>query len=285
MLAQESLREGRLDEALAQLQTQVRKEPGDAQHRVFLFQLLAVLGRWERSLTQLEAAGALDPGTMPMVCTYRQAIASEPVRAAVFAGQATPAVIGEPQEWMAWLFEALRLTAAGDHARAGDLRARAFEAAPSSAGALDGKPFKWVADADARLGPMLEVIVNGRYAWLPFERLRAIRLEAPADLRDLVWTPAFLTLETGAEIPGLVPTRYPGSEASEDSQLRLCRRTEWKQLDAEATCWVGAGQRLLATDDGEYPLMDVRAIRLQGDEGGAASGRNAPEQPHDGSHG
>jgi len=53
MPARESLREGRLEEALAQLQTQVRKEPGDARLRVFLFQLLSVMGRWDRALRQL----------------------------------------------------------------------------------------------------------------------------------------------------------------------------------------------------------------------------------------
>jgi len=150
MLAQESLREGRLEEALAELQTQVRKEPANVQHRVFLFQLLAVLGRWERALNQLEAVGELDPGAMPMVCTYRQAVAAEIARAAVFTGQVSPALIGEPQEWVAWLIEALRLTAAGDHARAGELRERAFEAAPATPGAVDGTAFEWIADADAR---------------------------------------------------------------------------------------------------------------------------------------
>jgi len=285
MLAQESLREGRLEEALAELQTQVRKEPGNAQHRVFLFQLLAVLGRWERSLTQLQAAGELDPGTMAMVGTYRQAIAAEAVRAAVFAGRESPSLIGEPQEWMAWLLEALRLTAAGEHARAGELRARAFEAAPSTSGDVEGAPFDWIADGDARLGPMLEVIVKGRYAWMPFQRLRVIRLEAPADLRDLVWMPAYFTLETGAEIPGLVPTRYPGSEASEDSRIRLSRRTEWTELSAGTECWVGAGQRTLTTDRGEHPLMDVRVIRLHSRDGSTEGGPAAPENGHGGSDG
>jgi len=278
MLAQESLRAGRLDEALAHLQAQVRKEPGDARHRVFLFQLLAVLGRWERALTQLQAAGELDSTMMPMVGTYRQALAAEAVRAAVFAGRESPSLVGEPQEWMAWIVEASRLTAAGDHARAGELRARAFEEAPPTPGEMDGARFEWIADADGRLGPLLEVILRGRYTWLPLQRVRAIRLEAPADLRDLVWTPAFFTLETGAELPGLIPTRYPGSEQSDDPQIRLSRRTEWAELGAGTGCWAGTGQRTLATDQGDRPLLDVRAVRLtlpsegregRGDHGGA----------------
>ena len=44
MSATEFLQSGRLSEALADLQQQVRREPGDARLRIFLFQLLAVMG-------------------------------------------------------------------------------------------------------------------------------------------------------------------------------------------------------------------------------------------------
>src|SRR5690606_40769521 len=60
----------------------------------------------------------------------------------------------------------------------------AFEAAPASAGMLDGKPFEWIADADMRLGPVIEAIINGKYFWLPFASVARLDLEAPADLRD-----------------------------------------------------------------------------------------------------
>lgn len=274
MLAHEGLREGRLEEALAELQAQVRKAPGDPQLRIFLFQLLAVLGRWDRSLTQLQAVGQLQPGTSALVGTYRLAIAAESARASVFRGEARPQLVGEPEPWMAWLLEALRLTAAGEHTAASDLRARAFEAAPATPGTLDGAPFAWIGDADARLGPMLEVILNGRYAWLPFHRLRALRFEPPADLRDLVWAPVFLTLETGAELPALVPARYEGSEAAQDA-LRLSRRTEWRELGAGSGCWAGAGQRMLATDAGEHALLELRAVQL-GDPAAPARDAAAP---------
>lgn len=278
MLAQESVREGRLDDALAEAQAQVRKEPGNAQHRVLLFQLLAVIGRWDRSLAQLEMAGELDPRSMPMVYTYRAAISAEAVRASVFTGQASPGIIGEPQEWMAWLIEALRLTAKGDHAQGGEFRAKAFEVAPPTPGEVDGTAFDWIADADARLGPMLEVIINGRYAWLPFQRVRAIRLEPPADLRDLVWMPLFVTLQGGAEVAALAPTRYPGSEASADPRIRLCRRTEWTELGAATGCWAGAGQRMLASDRGEHPFMDLRSIQFLGEDRRGRSVRCAPDR-------
>ena len=37
----------------------------------------------------------------------------------------------------------------------------AFQAAPESEGSLNDTPCAWIADADPRLGPVLEVFVNG----------------------------------------------------------------------------------------------------------------------------
>lgn len=272
MGARESVREGRLDEALAEVQALVRKEPGSAAHRVSLFQLLAVLGQWDRALTQLETAGQLDAAHMPLVHVYRAALAAEATRAAVFAGTATPSIIGEPLEWMAWLVEALRLTARGEHEEAAALRGRALDAAPATPCEVDGTEVAWIADADPRLGPMLEVIVNGKYGWLPLQRLAAMRLQPPADLRDVVWMPVSLTLEGGAEVGALVPARYVGSEAAADPGIRLGRRTEWRELGPG--CAVGLGQRMLATDRDDHPLMDLRAVRFPG-AGGRARAEGA----------
>jgi len=277
MLAEESLREGRLQEALAQLQEQVRKNPADPKLRVFLFQLLAILGQWERALTQLSVAGELDASTLGMVAVYRQALACERLRMDVFAGNRTPVVFGEPAEWIALVIEALRLTAIGRDAESQAVRGQAFDAAPATGGVLDGQRFQWLADADPRLGPLLELIVNGRYYWVPFARIHRLTLEPPTDLRDLVWTPVFVTWANGGEAAGLVPTRYPGSQDSEDPQIRLARRTDWQPRGEDL--YLGLGQRMLATDAGEYPLLEVHSIELDVSPESAAGAAPAGSPP------
>ncbi len=264
MPAEQSLREGRVRDALAELQAQVRKEPANAKYRVFLFQLLAVLGQWERALNQLNVLGEMDASSLPMVQTYREAIRCEMLRADVFAGRRSPLVFGDPAPWVALVLEALRLTAEGHSAEAQTARDQAFEAVPATTGTLDGQPFAWLADADPRLGPMLEAVVNGRYYWIPFQRIRTIVLEQPADLRDCVWMPTRFTWANGGETVGLIPARYPGSEASTDPLIQLGRKTEWREDGAET--WLGLGQRLLATDQGEYPLLDIRRIELSAED-------------------
>jgi type VI secretion system protein ImpE len=67
-------------------------------------------------------------------------------------------------------------------------------------------------------------------------------------------------LENGSELASLIPTRYPGSERSADTQIRMARKTEWNQV-GEAT-FLGSGQRLFATDGDEFPLLDVREINF-----------------------
>jgi type VI secretion system protein ImpE len=275
MSAEDSLRAGDLPAALQQLQEQVRKQPAHVQNRVFLFQLLAVLGQWERALTQLNVLGDLDAATLPMVQTYREALRCEALRAEVFAGQRSPLIFGDPEHWLALLIEALRLTAGGHYAEAQTVRAQAFEVAPATGGTLDGQPFAWIADADTRLGPVLEAIVNGRYYWIPFYRIRSVRFEPPEDLRDMVWTPGQFTWANGGTAVGLIPTRYAGSQSSSDTQIQLARKTDWAEHEGET--YLGLGQRILATDAGEFPLMDIRLIELD-----TAAGQESVTAPADG---
>jgi type VI secretion system protein ImpE len=271
--AERTLREGNIAEAIARLQEQVRKAPADAELRVFLFQLLSVTGDWDRALNQLDVAADLDAKTLAMAQMYREALRCETLRADVFAGRKAPLVFGQPDQWLALLIEAL-LTEGRDGGASGEtLRATAFEQAPASAGAIDGKPFAWIADADMRLGPICEAIINGRYYWVPFDRLARIAIEAPTDLRDVVWMPAHFEFANGGEAVGIIPTRYPGTEHAEDDALRLSRKTIWRE--AAPGVFRGLGQRMLTTDDAEVPLMDAREIRIGAPAGNAADAADA----------
>jgi type VI secretion system protein ImpE len=258
--AERAVRDADVDGALRYLQEQVRHRPDDAKLRVFLFQLLCVMGQWERALTQLNVAAELDAQALGMAQMYRDAVQCEALRAAVFAGQRSPLIFGEPAEWLALLIESLLVTATDRAGEAQSLRERAFEGAPPSSGTIDAQPFEWIADADMRLGPVLEAVINGRYYWVPFDRLAKVDLEAPTDLRDFVWIPAHFEFSNGGEVVGLIPTRYPGSEAMDDGQLRLARRTEWSEVQPDV--FIGRGQRQLSTDAGDFALLDVRAITI-----------------------
>jgi type VI secretion system protein ImpE len=257
---EEFLAAGDPHSALELLHRQVRERPADVKLRVFLFQLLCVLGQWQRALNQLQVCGEMDAGALPMVNTYREALHCEAVREAVFAGNTTPMVFGQPQVWLASLAEALQAQARGDDELASRLREGAFEMAPATTGSINGIGFEWLADADSRLGPVLEVVINGKYGWMPFASLTSVTIEPPSDLRDLVWAPAHLGFANGGETVALIPTRYCGSGEQADAALLMARKTEWLPIGPEQ--YRGLGQRVLSTDIQELGLLEVREIVL-----------------------
>ena len=268
MLAEEYLRDGKLDDAFAELKSAVQKDPSNAKLRVFLFQMLTVIGKWESAQTQLEIAGDLDASNLAMVQAYREAIRCEVLRKRVFEGQSSPMVFGEPDRWIALLIESLKLSGSGNAAEAARLRGEAFESAPATSGKIEfgekQADFEWIADADPRLGPVLEALVNGNYYWIPFHRIKQIDFETPSDLRDFVWTPVHFTFSNGGQTVGFIPTRYCGTDSVDDPQLRLSRKTDWQSTDsaADQDAYVGIGQRMLATDQDEYALLDIRSLSL-----------------------
>ncbi|MFZ4479346.1 MAG: type VI secretion system accessory protein TagJ [Rhodoferax sp.] len=252
-----------LAQQLDELQSRIKRDAGSARLRIHLFQLLCVIGNWKRALGQLQLCAQLDAKALPMAQMYREAIKCELFREQVFAGKRTPQVLGTPPAWIGLLIEALRQDGSGNAAAAADLRTQAMQAADARACTVDGAVCDWLADGDARLGPVCEVFANGQYYWLPFESCRAIQIEAPTDLRDLVWSPAEVLLPNEGRIPALIPTRYPQtseSTADKADALKQSRLTEWIECAPDA--WLGLGQRVWMSDRGEHPILQTRAITM-----------------------
>lgn len=248
------LRAGQLDPALQALTARVRSAPADAGERVFLFQLLAVMGQWRRAGEQLQAAVQLDANLSLMATTCEVLLRAEALRARVLAGECMPHVLGAPEPWLAPLLQALQLEQKGQTDAAAPLRELALEQAPARAGRIDGVAFNWLGDADARFGPCLEVVSQGGYAWLPLSQVQELRLDTPKDLRDMLWLPAEISWRNGTESIVFIPARYPGTESSADDALRLARGTHWDEQGH------GLGQRMFASDEGEYPLLGTTTI-------------------------
>lgn len=263
--AEHTLQGGDPVSALKLLQEEVRLKPNDVECRIFLFQLYSLLGQWERALNQLEIIAQLEDVALAMVQMYRDAVQCEALRTQVFEGKKSPMVFGMPEPWLAYLIEARLLAGQGRADESRQFLNRALEEAPPSSGTIDGQAFTWIADADMRLGPVIEAIVNGRYYWIPFTRLSRIVIDPPEDLRDIVWTPAHLWFDNGGESVALIPTRYPGTEIQSDGQLLMTRKTVWEEVEPDL--YYGLGQRVLITDRGEMPLMDTREILLDAVQG------------------
>ncbi len=258
MKPEDLIRDGDPIAAKKALMDRVRNDPANVNDRIFLFQLCCVLGEYDRALNQLNVIGEMSDRALAMVQTYRPLLLCEQLRQAVFAGSKTPLVFGEPEPWIGEVFESLKLQAQGNSEKAQELRLSAYDKIETVSGTLNGEPFAWLADADSRIGPLLEAVVEGKYYWVPMQRISRIVIEEPEDLRDFVWLPAQFTWANGGQTVGFIPTRYPASESSEDGLVQLARKTEW--VDLGDNVYVGYGQKVLTTDVNDYALLDVRDI-------------------------
>ncbi len=256
MDADQLLKKGELSASLEALKSQIRSEPANPALRVFLFQLYSVLGQWKNSLLQLEVLAGMDKSNIGMKCLYSTAINCQLLRDEIFAGSKTPVIMGEPSAWVGLLVRAMNAEAD----IACRLREKAYTDAEESKGSINGESFSWIIDGDSRIGPLLEVIVDGKYYWIEFTKISKLTIKEVSDLRDMVWVRAELWLNSGSQVPALIPVRYPETASLDDSDFLLSRKTDWISLGNET--YRGIGQKMFFTDNGEYSLLDVREITI-----------------------
>lgn len=138
MNPQELLRAGRLNEAIEALGIALRQDPGDAQRRIFLFELLCFAGAFQRAEKQLDVLAERGPQAAMGTLLYRSALHAEQIRQDMFLEGKFPS---------------------GPAPR------------PVS-GRLNGKPFQSLTDADPRIGARLEVYRPGNTPGFRWTRSR-----------------------------------------------------------------------------------------------------------------
>ena len=266
--AEQALKEGDAQRALKLLTEQVRAKPQDAKLRVFLFQLLCVLGQWERALNQLNVAArtrrrhAADGADLP------RGDPCETLRLQVFAGHKAPMLFGEPEAWVALLIEALLRDGRGE-ARCRRAAARAGARAGAGHRRRARRPAfrmdrrrRHPARPDARGGhqrPLLLAAVEPPVAGRDRPAGRPARRGLDAG--------ALRSSATAARSSALIPTRYPDTDlaAGGAAGAGAARPTGAKRGRGGSR---GLGQRLLATD-----------ARRLGADGRARRSRSTPSRP------
>lgn len=259
-----------LSEALARSEATVRAEPQKASARWLLFELLCILGQWERALKQLQTWAELSKDNDSAAHVMRGLIRGEHQRIEVLAGRADPATVTvdsmQAPSWISGLSEALKLGSASgpgavESLEASDLaREAALAQAPDTPGRCGPQTFAWITDSDSRLGPVCEVFLIGAYRWLALADLASVTKAAPAGLLDLVWAQVDLVLRDGTALKGYMPVRYPVHVGDRDALL-MARETVW--TDVGRTGVTARGQKMWTTDSGDIALLDVRHCEFQ----------------------
>lgn len=255
--ADECLKSGDLKGARAALVEQLRVQPNDPRTRIFFFQLLAVLGEWDKAETQVRALAQITPDAQMLATVYGLAIAAERERAKVFAG-AAPCHVHLESEWLGDLAKAVEAYARDDGAAGDAARELAFAKVPTATGSFNDRAFTMIADCDGRFGPSFEAIMAGHWGLIGFDQVAEISSEGPIDLRDLVWLPVEIAFRSGQSAAALLPVRYPGTETAGDDEATLARSTDWRD---GASGQVGIGPHLWFVEDGtELDILSLRRI-------------------------
>jgi len=233
MNAKELFQAGKLTESVQALSAELRNHPTDAKRRTFLFELLSFAGDYERAEKHLKLLSDGGPSSELGALMYRGVLAAERARQDTFTNREYTMMP---------------------------------PAATGFSGTINGRPFETLADADPRIGPRLETFSAGTYLWVPLAHIASIEIQPPRRLRDLLWIPAMV--RTGPAFQGqelgeiLIPVLSPLSFRHPDENVRLGRLTVWDEDEDGAE--VPFGQKLLAVDGEEIPLLEVRNITING---------------------
>src|SRR3990172_3318820 len=252
---------GKLGEAIEEVTREVKGKPGDVASRTFLFELLCFSGEWDRAEKQLDVIGHQNVKAEIGVQVYRNNLKAERDRRKLYSDGLRPHFLREPPAYVDLHLAAINRLREGNLAEARETLDRAEEQRPALSGKFNGTPFEDFRDWDDVLGPVLELILNGQYTWLPFEQIKRMEISAPKTLRALMW--ASVRLEApDPTIPHLyVPALYAGSHESPNAQIRLGRMTDWRQLSDDLSLAVGL--RLFLVDREDKPLFEARSVEFE----------------------
>src|ERR1051326_626201 len=258
--AKELFSAGKLNEAIEELIREVKANPNDGATRTFLFELSCLAGDWDRAEKQLDVIGHQSTEAGLGVMVYRANINAERERKRVFAEGIQPHFLREPPAYIDLHVAALNHLAQGHMSEARAALDRAEEERPAISGKIDGKEFQDFRDYDDFVGPVLELIVKDKYAWLPFEHIKSIRISPPRQLRDMIWASAHVEASDGTIGEVFMPTLYVGTSSATDDQVRLGRMTDWRELN-ENLYWA-LGLRLFLVDGEARTVFEATPVEF-----------------------
>lgn len=258
MTPHEAFAEGELAEAVALQEAAVAADPGDAAARLFLVELLAFAGRLDDAEAHLAAVRSDDPAWPESRRGFRRLFRAERHRSVTVR---RPLVLPDPAPAHAkrrWL--AVKRLRDGDPAAAVRWTDRADADTPDVEGFLDGQEFDALRDADDRFASVLEAFAGGRWVWVPWERVRRVKLELPRYALDRLYRPAEVRLKDGTDHRVHLPLVYPGSPAADGVFAAGLETDRVCPDDGPIRC---VGGKLLLAGAAEVPLAECRMIEIR----------------------
>lgn len=250
---------GQLQDAIAAQLAEVKQHPTDTAQRGFLCELLCFAGNIDRVDLHLDTMGSQQPQSVVGISLFRHLVRAEQARQEFYSASHVPEFLDQPSPVLQLHLQASISLREGKHQDAARLLAQAEEQRPKLAGTCDGHAFTDIRDLDDLTASFLEVLTsNGKYYWIPMERVESLELHAPARPRDLLWRRAHLIVRGGPDGEVYLPALYAGSHSDPDDRIRLGRATDWRGGgDAPVR---GFGQRTFLVGDEARPILELKEL-------------------------
>ena len=258
--AADLFRAGRLADALAAANAEVKKAPTDLGHRVLLAELLLFTGNLERADVILDAAGQLDPSAAIVVSEFRQLLRAETARRQLYRDGRVPEVLDDLEPTGQASLKALVALREGNLAEATAAVAQAEALRPRVSGTVNGQPFDDFRDADDLIPGYIETLTTtGKYFWIPVSRIESMEFHPPKRPRDLAWRRCSMSVKAGPDGDVYIPVLYFTAEETDDAH-RLGRATSWSEGEGPVR---GIGQRVFLAGEEDLSIMQLNAISFQ----------------------
>ncbi len=251
---------GNLKSAVESALASVKANPTDVPNRTFLFELSCFSGDWERAERQLDVIGQQDVNAMVGALIFKQNFHAERSRMRYFSDGLKPEFLSPPPEYVEDLLSANNRIREGNAAQAREILDKVEEERPAFACRINGHEKEDFRDYNDLTMCVFEAILKETYVWLPMEQVKKIEFFQPKSLRDLFWIQAKVDLKSGLGGEMFFPALYVNSWKSADDQIRLGRKTDWR--DAGADVFIGEGLREFFAEGAAKTILELKEIEF-----------------------
>lgn len=262
----EHLNSDDLSSALSAAKQIIRSEPADNEARGLLAQLFCFECDWERADKQFETLGQQNTELLVGTGLLRQLVRGEVARKQFYQEGRMPELAGDPDDNVSAVLDALICIREGKFADATSKLKPVHAHTENLRGHVNGTEFTGGRDLDDIVSGYFEVLTtNGKFYWLPMEKVLNITFRGYERLQDRIWRSASIRVE-GFNTEGEVyfPVCYccdpdVWSDRADD-QIKLGRKTDWYAATTDGPVR-GMGQKLFMFGDREYSILELESFQ------------------------
>lgn len=254
---------GKLSEAIESAIAKVKADPTNIDDRSFLCEMLCFQQDFDRADKQLDSMSAMaDPELGTGISEFRHLIRAAVARRDAFDRGELPELVVPSTPEIEKRLKALVALRQDDRAAAAELIAEANNREQTISAKVDGKAVDDFRDFDDLLWNVCEVMTaNGKYMWVPLDKVKSICFEPLQYARDQIWRRAEIDVEDGPEGRVFIPVIYQTCGQDVEEPVQLGRVTQFVELPDEV--YLCQGRREYLIDGEERSILEISEIEIE----------------------